>query len=743
MGLDGTYGQRAVELGKAPGVPPQRPVPFDLVAWAGEPRPELEPGVYRLNHRQSAVVDREAAAVPAAPLLLRAGLNLAVAWLAYLYGVQLIFWVAGLFGLLDGLNSTTAVIALLAVNIAVATGVIKLFGRMGRWPEVWRRWIGPLLARTVTQEEPPEGAAVPTGPADPWERLRQGGAPLAAQLLDRQPVTDVDYVRIQRAWETVLGEPDLLAAFTEQIAARGAAACAHPSEARDLAGRSHRHDLLTRQVRLGTAQDVLKNPPTHRATGFALDPALLGTSLLAVGPAGTGKTAGLARPLAEALCLQALAGTACAVVIGAAEADLGPDDWYDVVIAPGDLTSPYGLDLFGAAAEVDEAAARLADALLPDELSLRAESARAALQQTVGPFHAAYGRYPGVRELRELLGGEPENWATLRQALADAGELTAHQADLQHRERQHGRADDPGALLADRLALLDRPAFAGCFPGTPPASPPSRCGRWTTRSGSGSSCPSSATRRRPGCCPGWSPASSCRPRRAPGACAVRRSGGGRRLGGARRARGARAATDARGERRCRPAAAHPGRPAGEPAHRAVRRGRLPDGLPRHRALGRPAVLRGLGHPPDPGDRRHPRAGHLGRRVPPGRAAGPQGPLRDHRADRERHRPGRRAAPLVTVRPGARAAHRARGDLADHGDGGSDPAGAGGPARLSPAAVGHRLTTERMIRSGGLAEAYIMGAEALLARPQRRSLVEHPKVPCPPHLPPSSAAARST
>ncbi|BFV57077.1 hypothetical protein KCMC57_up21810 [Kitasatospora sp. CMC57] len=471
MGLDGTYGQRAVGLGKAPGVPPQRPVPFDLTAWAGELRPELEPGIYRLNHRQNAVADREAAAVPAAPLLLRAALNLVVAWFAYLYGVQLVFWVAGLLGLLDDLDSTTAVIALLAVNIAVAIGVIKLFGRMGRWPEVWRRWVGPLLARTVTQEEPAEGVAAPTGPTDPWERLRQGGAPLAAQLLDRQPVSDVDYVRIQRAWETVLGEPELMAAFTEQVTARGAAACAHPSEARDLTGRSPRHDLLTRQVRLGTAQDVLKNPPTHRATGFALDPALLGTSLLAVGPAGTGKTAGLARPLAEALCLQALAGTACAVVIGGAEADLGPDDWYDVVIAPGDPASPYGLDLFGAAAEVDEAAARLADALLPDELSLRAESARAALQQTVGPFHAAYGRYPGVRELRELLGGEPGSWAALRQALADADGMTAHQSDLQHRERQHGRADDPGALLADRLALLDRPAFAGCFPGDAPGKP--------------------------------------------------------------------------------------------------------------------------------------------------------------------------------------------------------------------------------------------------------------------------------
>lgn len=199
---------------------------------------------------------------------------------------------------------------------------------------------------------------------------------------------------------------------------------------------------------------------------------MLGTSLLAVGPAGTGKTARLARPVAEALCLQALARTACVVVIGAAEAELGPDGGYDVVIAPGDPSSAYGLDLYGVAHDPDEAAARLADALLPDELALRAESARIALQQVVGPFHAGYGRYPTVRELRALLGGDPQGWEALLKALGTAGRLTAYESDVQHRQRQHGRADDPGVLLADRLALLDRPAFAGCFdPAAPDAKP--------------------------------------------------------------------------------------------------------------------------------------------------------------------------------------------------------------------------------------------------------------------------------
>ncbi|MFI5534562.1 ATP-binding protein [Kitasatospora sp. NPDC051853] len=470
MGLDGTYGQRAADPGQAV-VPPQRGVaPFDLGAWVNAPRPELAPGVWRLNHRQRSEADREAAAVPAGPLLWRAALNAVVAWIVQIYAPDLVWWVIDLLGLRDGMGAgVTTFLALLVYGLVLAV-VIRVFGRMGRWLEVWRRWVAPLLARTVTREEPAPDAE-PAGLTDPWAALRLGGAAEAARLLDARPVGDVDYVRIQRAWETVHQDPALLPAFTEQVAARGGAACAHPSEARDLAGRGPGHDLLTRQVRLGTAQDVVKNPQAHRATGFALDPSLLGTSLLAVGPAGTGKTARLARPLAEALCLQALAGTACAVVLGSAEADLGPDDWYDVVIAPGDPSSPYGLDLFGAAAEVEQAAARLADALLPDELAPRGEAARAALQQTVGPFHAAYGRYPGVRELRALLGGAAAAWQTLRQTLDDTGRLAPHEADLQHRERQHGRADDPGALLADRLALLDRPAFAGHFPGDGPGRP--------------------------------------------------------------------------------------------------------------------------------------------------------------------------------------------------------------------------------------------------------------------------------
>ncbi|MFF0394059.1 ATP-binding protein [Kitasatospora sp. NPDC004615] len=449
-----------------PHLPPPR-APFHLPTWATAPRPQAPPGIYRQHHTP---YDPRTAAeneTPVGPLLLRAALNLAVGLFVYLEGVSLI---QGLLTTLGLTNTSSFVISLLvaaAVNVAVIILVLMVFGRMGRWAEVWRRWVAPVLSRTVT-DAPPEPEAAPV--VDVWAELRPAGE--VVRRLESEPVGDVDYVRLHQAWRSVGADAVGRQEFAAQVGSRGAAACAHPSEQRDLpGGRAARHDLLVRQVRLGTAQDVPKNPATHRNAGFALDPALLGTSLLAVGPAGTGKTAALARPVAEALCLQALAGAACAVVVGAADADLGPDDWYDVVIAPGDPSAPYGLDLYGAAPNPDEAAARLADALLPDELASRAESARTSMQQVVGPFRAAYGRYPGVRELRGLLAGDREGWAELAEQLQKSGRRAEFEADLQQRERMHGRVDDPGALLADRLALLDRPALAAGFSGGPDAKP--------------------------------------------------------------------------------------------------------------------------------------------------------------------------------------------------------------------------------------------------------------------------------
>ncbi|MEV7024401.1 ATP-binding protein [Kitasatospora sp. NPDC093558] len=441
------------------------------------PRPEAAPGIYRQGHEPINPAQAEEAKVPTGQLLWRAVLNLVATFATYYIGTFILMWVTGtLFGWFVGTSPEQFNVVQILINLVTISCAAAVFWRTGRWREVWRRFltpagwrknIAPVLALAVTHEGPTpvrpaaEPAAVPA--ADPWIVQRVGGASDAAAKLDRSSVGDVDYVRIQRAWESAQADAAFVPAFVDQVMARGGAAFAHPSESRDLLVRKGRHDLLLQQVRLGTTQDVVKNPPTHRATGFALDPTLLGTSLLAVGPAGTGKTARLARPITEALCLQTLAGTACTVVIGATESDLGPESWYDVVIAPGEPGSAYGLDLYGATQDPDEAAARLAEALLPDELNARAESARTTLQQVVGPFKTAYGRYPGVRELRSLLAGEPDILDPLVKALRASGQLALYERDLDHRQRQQGRADDPGVLLADRLALLDRPAFEGAF----------------------------------------------------------------------------------------------------------------------------------------------------------------------------------------------------------------------------------------------------------------------------------------
>ncbi|MEY9950135.1 ATP-binding protein [Kitasatospora sp. GAS1066B] len=499
MGLDGGQGGRtelvpsgspALDPGPVPHQATRRTAGTSLANWVAQQRPPAEPGIYRYGHLPSTATDTDEPPQPAGALLLRAAANVLVCLLAYRYGTPAVMYTIGYLGWFRALSPDQFNVVETLLNLLLLVLFLALFGRMGRWLEVYRRFLSPmgfrrnvlpLLSKAVTDDRPagaePARAEAVDPALDPWAELRQAGLGQALAVVEGDTragrVGDVDYVRIHRVWREVLAEPALVGAFGEQVAVRGAAACAHPSEARDLPGRVAEHDLLLGQVRLGTAQEVPKNPAAHRGAGFALDREVLATSLLAVGPAGTGKTPRLARPVAEALCLQALARSACVVVVGAAEAELGPDAGYDVVIAPGDPASAYGLDLYGAAADQDAAAARLADALLPDELSSRAQGARMALQQVVGPFHAGYGRYPGVRELRALLGGDEGSWERLVEQLRAKEVLALHEPDVQQRRARQGQADDPGVLLADRLALLDRPAFAGCFepagPGAKPA----------------------------------------------------------------------------------------------------------------------------------------------------------------------------------------------------------------------------------------------------------------------------------
>ncbi|WP_327593348.1 ATP-binding protein [Streptomyces chartreusis] len=465
---------------EAPAVPPRPtrapgagPDGSTFLTWLRAPRPEAQPGVWRFGHVPRP--DQEPEQIPTRQLLSGALIAFLCGWLVwsllwngYLGG----WWVLPLelftpdswrenndrFGNAFLWYSYYTLIAL-AIMLAV--------GRLGRWGEVWRRFGPPAWRRAA-----PVAERAPAPEQDPasWPALRAAGAADAAERLASDArsglMRDVDYARIVRAWQGVRSGRHDLPTFSGAVLKDGAAACLHPSGERDLSARVARHDLVSGQVRLGTTADDPRNPYAYRGTGLGLGPDLIGTSLLAVGPAGSGKTGTVVRPLAESLCLQALAGRASVVVVGAAGTGLGPADAFDVVVRIGNPESVYDLDLYGGTNDPDEAAAVLAEALVGDLADPHpgSDSRRSTtvLAQLLGPFRAVHDRFPSVPELRQLLDGSPGALGALRTGLEGSGQESLLR-ELGARERQLGHPGDVAAVLADRVALLDRPAFAGFF----------------------------------------------------------------------------------------------------------------------------------------------------------------------------------------------------------------------------------------------------------------------------------------
>ncbi|UUU25263.1 ATP-binding protein [Streptomyces sp. DSM 40750] len=453
-----------------PGAPP-RPDGNAFLSWLRTPRPDAAPGVWRFGHRPRPAEEPEI--VPGRQLLGGALIAFLVGWLiwsllwnGYLGG----WWLVPLYAMIPDswapAHSYSAVVLSYVWYTVVALAIMIGVGRLGRWGEVWRRYGAPRFRRQQERQ------VVPPPQEDPaaWPQLREAGAAEAAERLVAEAraglMRDVDHARIMRAWQGVRSGRHSLATFTGAVLKDGAAACLHPSGERDLPGRLARHDMVTGQVRLGGTVDDPRNPYAYRGTGLALGPELLGTSLLAVGPAGSGKTGNVVWPVAESLCLHALAGRAAVVVVGAAGAGLGPADAYDVVVRIGNPESVYDLDLYGGTTDPDEAAAVLAEALVGDLTDPHpgGDSRRSTtvLAQLLGPFRAVHGRFPSVPQLRQLLDGAPGPLGQLRNALQDAGQESLLR-ELDARERQLGHPGDVGSVLADRVALLDRPAFAGFF----------------------------------------------------------------------------------------------------------------------------------------------------------------------------------------------------------------------------------------------------------------------------------------
>lgn len=455
-----------------PGVPP-KPDGSAFLTWLRAPRPEAAPGVWRLGHRPRP--QQEPEQTPGRQLISGALIAFLVGWLVWSLlwnGYLGSWWVLPLDLLVpdswrNSDSSVSRAFLWYGYYTIIALVILFVVGRIGRWGEVWRRYGPPAWHQT-----PPVAERPPAPEQDPaeWPQLRQAGAHEAADRLAAEAraglMRDVDHARISRAWQGVRSGRHTLAAFTGAVLKDGSAACLHPSGARDLPARHALHDLLTGQVRLGAAADDPRNPYQYRGAGLGLDPGLLGTSLLAVGPSGSGKTGTVVRPLAESLCLHALAGRASVVVVGAAGAGLGPAEAYDVVVGIGNPDSVYDLDLYGGTTDPDEAAAILAEALVGDLVDAHPGSdgrrSTTVLAQLLGPFHAVHGRFPSVPELRRLLDGAPGPLAALRKALTDAGQ-DGLLRELDARERQMAHPGDAGTVLADRIALLDRPAFASFF----------------------------------------------------------------------------------------------------------------------------------------------------------------------------------------------------------------------------------------------------------------------------------------
>ncbi|MFF7442428.1 ATP/GTP-binding protein [Streptomyces sp. NPDC008122] len=356
-------------------------------------------------------------------------------------------------------------VVIYAVYVLSATVVVWPCARVGDWASLFQQ------RRSATAPAVAPAPTAPVGPETPrsqWPELREAGEHRAADVLTGElaagRMNDVDCARVRRTWKDSDRDAVRRAGFVDALVRQGAAAGAHPSGDRDLPNRSGVHDLLLSQVRVGRWVAADRGSRAYDGAGLALDPALLGTSLLAVGPSGTGKTRSLVAPVVEALSLQALTGACAVVAVGGAGAPLGPDEAYDVVIRLGDPASRYDLDLYAGATDPDEAATCLAEGLVGDVEGMETRRAATVLAQLIGPYRLAYGRFPTVPVLRELLEARAE---TLRELLDQLPNDDAQvmRRELESRLRQVGTATDLGPVLADRLAALDRPAFAEFFGG--------------------------------------------------------------------------------------------------------------------------------------------------------------------------------------------------------------------------------------------------------------------------------------
>ena len=275
---------------------------------------------------------------------------------------------------------------------------------------------------------------------------------------------EVDQARLLTALRQVSSDPRLATELAMEITKFGPAAAGHTSGQRDVAGRIGVHDVIGGRVRLGRIRAHRGNVAPPGVDHVALDLDMLRTSMLVVAPPGAGKTRSIALPIVEQLVLQSLANRASVVVVDPKGDDFDYPDWFDVTIDP--LAPTIGFSLFGGADTAEEAADRLASALLPasvsDDKVYFADSARNALYGCLAPFRHARGRWPTVTELLRLLRADQALIDQVKSDLKGPGSKEL-KALLDTRRTQAGGRMDPAASVVERFALLDRPALTRLF----------------------------------------------------------------------------------------------------------------------------------------------------------------------------------------------------------------------------------------------------------------------------------------
>ncbi len=304
-------------------------------------------------------------------------------------------------------------------------------------------------------------------PETPWDHLRESheaAAEALDQLADDDDLSDVDRARILTALEQRRDDPNATAELAEEISRYGPAAFKHHSTLRNLPGdRKAEHNLTLGQVRLGrTVQDP--HGDSTPATEFGLDHDVLRTSLLVIGPPGSGKTRGFAVPIVENLALSALTQRSSVVVVDPKGDDFAFRDWFDVTIDP--LSPTVGFDLYGGTNHPDTAADRLASAMLPpqvsDDMTYFMDGSRNALYACLAPFHQAFGRWPKIPEMLALLRSEQGMTDRVKGELRGPDGKDA-KALLDSRHEQATRNADPAASLIERFQLLARPRLMQLF----------------------------------------------------------------------------------------------------------------------------------------------------------------------------------------------------------------------------------------------------------------------------------------